>query len=558
MVRRVALAILALALVLRVAADYVPYTFLHADGTFYANVNRSLTQNVTFRQDDLTARSWYFDDLGWNRSLGQDWSNVALGVDGGLYPKHPVLMPLVAEPLFLALGSDGLLVFNVLALLLAAWLALALLDPTQQRPFVALAVAATCLSPVVVHYAYGYSNDVFSAVPLLAGMLALARGRPGLAGMALAGVIWARPAQALWVLAVAAPYVARCVRGAAWRDLGRLALGLGAVLAVPAGLQWAWFGSPFVTGYDRIVVREAGVMALDSARAAFDWPGWADVTRVLVYDEQSFVRGFPFLALVPLGWLAQAWRGKAGEAASSALVLGGTTLVYAAYAYPSSRFLIPLVAFQAAPLAELLEVLAEGGRRGWDLVARGWNGRARSGLAVGLVVLAALALGAGLRLAVPRADASLAEGVRVSTLDGRACDFWNLKWRRWECSHVDRGAPDMVGAPLAGECELSGGRWVRVPTAGPFGGKALEAASPVGASALEWEVASDPSARPRAAVQLRVTGLATTARVTVAPDAGASTLRAPLAAGRGPVRFEVPALAPEARSEAVCLRWRFL
>ncbi len=555
MVRRVALAILALALVLRVAADYVPYTFLHADGTFYANVNRSLTQNVTFRQDGLTARSWYFDDLGWNRSLGQDWSNVALGVDGGLYPKHPVLMPLVAEPFFLALGYDGLLVFNVLAVLLAAWLALLLLDPKQQRPFVALAVAATCLSPVVVHYAYGYSNDLFSALPLLAGMLALARGRPGLAGAALAGVIWARPAQALWVLVVAAPYVVHRARRTAWRDLGRLALGFGGVLAIPAGLQWAWFGSPFVSGYDRIVVREAGVTALDTARAAFDWPGWADVTRVLVSDEQSFLRGFPFLALVPLGWLAQAWRGRVGEAASSALVLGGTTLVYASYAYPSSRFLIPLLAFQAAPLAALLEVLAEGARRVWDFAIRRWSRRVRVGLAAALVGLAVLALGGGLRLAAPRADASLAEGVRVSTLDGRTCDFWNLKWRRWECSHLDRGAPDMVGAPLAGECELAGGRWVRVPTAGPFAGKVLEATPPVGATALEWEVAADPSDRPRAAVEFGVTGLATAARARVAPGAGPSTRRALLATGRAPVRFEVPALAPDARSEAICLRW---
>jgi hypothetical protein len=256
--------------------------------------------------------------------------------------------------------------------------------------------------------------------------------------------------------------------------------------------------------------------------------------------------------------LAQAWRGKAGEAASSALVLCGTTLLYASYAYPSSRFLIPLLAFQAAPLAELLEVLAEGGRRAWACAVGRWPRRARLGFAAGLAGLVVLALGVGLRLVVPRADATLAEGARVSTLDGRPCDFWNLKWRRWECSHVDRGAPDMVGVPLAGECELPGGRWVRVPTAGPFAGKALEVAPPAASSALEWEVMADPSSLPRAALEVRVTGLATAASAKVAPAAGASTRRALLESGRGPVRFEVPATAPESRSEAVCLRWRFL
>jgi|GEM_PF-2056479 len=561
--RSVALAIVALALILRVVPAYAPYTFLVEDGTFYANVNRSLTENGTFRQDATTARSWYFDDLGWNRDLPQDWSNVALGVDDRLYPKHPVLMPLAAEPFYAALGLDGLLLFNLGCVLLAAWFALGVLDPRGERPLVSAAVAATCLSPTLVRLAYGFSNDVFAAVPLIGGALALATGardgargwRPFVAGAALAGAVWARPVHGLAVLVIAAPWVVARLRERSWGGLGRLAAGFGAVLAIPGALQWAWYGSPFVTGYDRILVREHGVVALDTARAAFTWPGWGDWWRVVVTDESSFVRGFPLLALVPLGWVAQVARGRWGEALASGLVLGGASAIYAGYAWPSSRFLVPFLVFLAGPLAALLEIAARGVTVGREVLAR-WAPRGGRVAAWGLAGLGVLlAAGGVLRWIGPRGDAGELSRARVSTLDGRPCDFWNLKWQRWECSHLDRDLHDMVGVPQEGECDLPGSGWVRLPASGPFQGKALEVARPAGATALEWTIAADPAGRPKNAVPVTVAGLAPEARVRLVSSAAPEVRRAQLAAGAEAVRFAVTADPAVTARAGVCLRW---
>jgi hypothetical protein len=482
---------------------------------------------------------------------------VALGVDGALYPKHPVVMPLLAQPFYWLLGYDGLLVFNVLAVLVAAWLCLALLDPACTRPGVAVAVTLTCLSPVVTHFVYGYSNDLFAAAPVVGGAWALRRERAGLAGIAFALAIWARPVHALPAALVVAPWAWNRARDRAWAQLVRLAAGLAGVLAVPALLQWSWFGSPFVTGYDRILVRERGVQALDSARSAFAWPGWADLRRVALDGDLAFVRGLPVVALVPLGWIAQVAVGRRGEALTSALALGGAAFVFAAYAYPGSRFLVPWLPFVAAPLAALFEVAVQGARAGRERLARTLPLAARAVVWTMAALLGLAAAGYGLRGLAERPDASAIATARVAIRGERACDFWNLKWQRWECSHLDRDESDMVGAPRSGECALPGRGWVRVPTTGPFEGKVLEVEGPAGASALEWEVSPDPSARPASSVAFVISGLRVAVRLDVSPQAAVVRRRDDVAVGGEPVRFDVAADSTDGRRAALCLRWEW-
>lgn len=557
--RRAALVAALLALTPFVLHELQPYTFLFEDGTFYANVNRSLAERGTFRQDAYAPRSWYFDDLGWNRELGQDWSNVALGADETtLYPKHPVLLPLLAHPFFLAFGLDGLLLFNLLGLAACVVTLARLVDPGRRRPLAVAAVLATFASPVVLHWALAYSNDVFAGALVAGAVLAVRTDRALAAGLLAGGALWARPVHVLALAAGCGPDVWRWAR-ADRRRLARWAGGAALVLCAWASLNAAWFGSPFVTGYDRVVVRHGGLTMLESASAAFDVPLSRGLPAALFESSLGFVPGFPMLALAPLGWLALARRREWIPLTASAIALGGACLVYGAYRWPSARFLFPFLLFVIEPLSALLEeVAAFAGRSSDWLRARiraGWP-RAALGVATALVAAALLRGTLGL---MHHPEGGPATGARVTAeADTIPCDFWNLKWQRWECSHLDRDERDQVGAPAEGECPTEERGWVRLPAAGPWRDKAVHVPRGPGANALRWWAMPARGFEVPAEARLSVEG-----RDRGQPDG-------PFDAAGGPNLFALAADAPGVTfrvatggrsgppGAALCLRWEWL
>ena len=79
-------------------ARFTPDKWLNKDGSFYYLTLRTLVDRHTLAQDQTQPRSWYEQDLRWNRTLNADWSDVAVGREGHWYPKHAILMPLATVP----------------------------------------------------------------------------------------------------------------------------------------------------------------------------------------------------------------------------------------------------------------------------------------------------------------------------------------------------------------------------------------------------------------------------------------------------------------------------
>jgi hypothetical protein len=508
----VTLGVLSLALGAELVGRYQPYSFLHGDGTFYANIARSLARGGGYRQEAFTARSWYFEDLGWNHDLDQGWSNVALGSRGGLYPKHSVLFPTLAFPLYGLFGYDGLLLFTLGMVLLGAALTMRLLDRARTPPPVAAAVVlALYLSPEIRHHAYSVSNDFFAAAVFLLGVWLAARSRWAWAGLAWGLAVFAKPLHVALVLIVALPVAVSLARGRRWRALAAGAGGFSVPILLFMVMNACWFGGPFTTSYDRVVTRQAGEVVLASARAAFSVPWSEGLGRALLDGRVGFVPGFPALALVPLGWIALAARRRVVPLAQSVAALGLAAAVFGRYVYPSGRFLFPFLLFAALPLAALGEELMRlGGRAGvWWRARRAQAGggrrtvRWRAGIValVVAIVLGGVGIARGLVTRPPQCVGGVAvDRLAVRTEQGTPCDFFNLRHQRWECSHLDEGPGDMVGAAWGGECRLGarGGRegeWLRVPLRPRWRGKrvvwpepgryrvraALDPRSPVGA-----------------------------------------------------------------------------
>src|SRR5262245_33938737 len=84
-------------------AVYRPLTYLVGDGPYYAETAVSLLYD-----HDLDLRNQLPGGLVVH---GQQ---IALGTNGSWYPKHPILLPVLAVPFLQAFGLPGLLLFNLI------------------------------------------------------------------------------------------------------------------------------------------------------------------------------------------------------------------------------------------------------------------------------------------------------------------------------------------------------------------------------------------------------------------------------------------------------------
>jgi hypothetical protein len=571
--------------------EHEPYSFLWGDATFYANVNRSLAETGTFRQDEMTARSWYYDDLDWNRRLGQEWSNVALGADGeSLYPKHHVLLPVAAQPFYLLMGHNGLLFFNVLLMVLSAGLLMVLLQGVGLGGLGGFAVVLLAyLGPAALRDAYHYSNDQFAAFLFLSGYVTLLRipdppwndrkvllVAAVLGGAAWGALVWAKPVHGMLVVAAGVPLIWRWARSRNVPAFVTAGLGFFTILCVHGTVNWLWFGSPFETSYDRILVREGGVLMLDSARTAFNQDLFGGVHELLFGHRLAFIKGFPVLAFYPAGLLVMVLRRRWRTAALSLLVVSGVILVYGRYDYPSHRFLFPFLFFALAPVAFLANEGVDLARtlQAW-LRGGGARGLSRLGAAAGIAVLLLGLLG----LAWGRALEELPrprdlERLRVRIDDRIPCDFFNVKVQRWECSHRDRLPAQMVGAAHPGECAFPGGGqpgspeadaspWLRLPLGGTWQRKSVSVTAPKGAVGFRYQAIMDPeSSRAQKA----------TFGVTASPGATAqehhfgppgkpgveARARVSVREGDEVSVWVTEVEGPRAPVDALCLRWAWL
>jgi len=330
------------------AVRHRPLTFLVGDGPYYAATAVSILHD-----HDLDLRNQL------RGGLVVHGAQIALGADGAWYPKHPILMPLVALPFLAVLGMDGLLVFN-LAVLGSLAAAMALFARRHAPAAAAAAAVALLLVGTFLRgYVYNLSPDLFATLLFLLGALALGAGRIGRAGLLFGAAVAAK-----FLLVVLLPWVAlaTCARHGA-RCALRLALGVSPAFALLLALNASLFGSPWVTSYDRGVSVHAEGEQIITHRAQFDGAVLAGLEGQLFDRTHGLLPTAPAI-LLALPGLALLWRRDRGEAIVTIGIVLTLLFILAPYrgwsaSHYGNRFLMPALALLAPALALACEQLGE-------------------------------------------------------------------------------------------------------------------------------------------------------------------------------------------------------
>ncbi len=427
-----------------VARRYQPNSWLFADGAFYFATVRSIAEHGRLEQRSLHPDSWYAQDLGWNRNLTDDWSNVALGRDGGWYPKHPILLPLLAVGPYLLYGPIGTLVVNLLLNLAFVWLVFRLGCRLAHPAAAALVAMAVAAMPFVVEMSYTFSNDLLGAVLLLGSMACALGGSFAAAGVLAGFAVWSRVINVAFLPALALVIVDAGGRRALMRSVLFAAL----PLSLYAWLNHWLFGAPWITSYHRVIVREAGEMRTAAHTRLFNVPFFTGLSRIVTAADGAF-RSFPLLAPGLAGAMVLARR-RPLLASAVVLSIALPVVAYAKYDWYRPHFLYPSYGAAALGLAGALGLI--------------WRSRpvigpdAKRWLPVAVVM--ALATVPILRLARPD-GALLSSHLREARvfLDELPCDYFNIQNERWECSHFDPSGWAMTGLARQEPVNVRGIRW---------------------------------------------------------------------------------------------------
>lgn len=331
-------------------------TWIFRDGRFYVNVATTITEHLTLDQHAFAA-SWYSGTLGWNADLDPGWSNVALGRNGEYFPKHPWIHPLIASPVYFALGLPGTLAWNLLMFaLIGAGLyrfARAYASPGAS----AAAVATFVLGTAIVQSAYDFSVDVLMLACFAQGLAAVLAGRGVRAGLLVALCVVIKPTALMLMPALVLTLIERGDR----RALGRsLAAGTAALLSY-AGINAWMYGRPWWSGYNRTLVTRGGRPVIADHLDAFSVP-FAEGFARMWGGYYGLVHTFTVVALGAPGLLVLARR-RPLHAIGTTLGIVASLLVFARYEYEGHRFHWPALALAVPSIAISLELLGRVVRR---------------------------------------------------------------------------------------------------------------------------------------------------------------------------------------------------
>ena len=484
-----------LAVTLCIAVKYKPHSFLVRDASFYATTTRGLVTSFSLDQRRLQPESWYTGSHPGYKNLDLSWSNISVGIDGTLYPKHSIVMPLFAAPFYAAFGAAGLLVFNALCviIMLSAAYVLAVRFAPPVAAIVAVMLCALC--PAVQEHTYHFSFDMFTAALVALGAAALLRPRPIVAGLLLGTAIWARPQLALLVFPLAV--------GGLWRRAGRRELlAFAASLAVPVGVA-AWlntlmFGAPWITSYERVLTVVDRTPGLKSHCDLWTLSTKDGLERLFMSRDHGLLFRSP-ASLVGVVGLASLWRRSRPLALALALSVAGFVLFFLRYKYTTARFFFPWQALLCLPLALFLTDLCPGPARGLRIVRELLRKRSGSKLlvwgVVGAVGAALLAI-----FIISRTATSdryvLADHIAEAKVfrNDLACDYFNMRYHRWECSQVEDDPWEWTGLALgADECVFDDEKkqllWLHPPSGGATKRILFEGVPPRGVLKLRYGLA---------------------------------------------------------------------
>jgi hypothetical protein len=270
-------------------------------------------------------------------------------------------MPLVSLPFVALLGPPGALGFNVIQLTALLVIIYCLAARWASTWIAAGSVILTGIGSVMPHYVWNYSPDIFATVLLTGALVALpassdeiSPSRHLLAGLLL-GLSWVSK----FPLVLFLPLAIVCCTPPYTRSVPWLLLGAALPLVLLAVLNAHLFGSPLVTSYDRIARLEGGRLVPFSQREDFGlsivlgmWGQITDPRHGLLFTSPVTIPSLVGLAIL--------WRRSSRYAAGLGLSLLGLFLFFSSYrlwdqSYYGNRFLIPIIALAAIPLASLLQ-----------------------------------------------------------------------------------------------------------------------------------------------------------------------------------------------------------
>lgn len=329
------------------ALSYSPAMYYEGDCPYYISTTLSIRHDL-----DIDLRNQL------RGGLEVHGKQIALGRGGEWYPKHPLLMPVLALPFYVLFGMPG---FALLGVLVAGMFATALyfLARLFARPLPAAAAAVLMIAGTFLRrYDYNLAPDLLSALVAACGLLAALRGRDAAGGILLGTAVLAKPTN-LFLLAFAWAYAWVC---GGRRGLGRSMKGSAGPLALLMLLNLAQFGSPFTSSYDRNVLSRDGELAMVSHRGQFDQNPVLGLAGELLDREHGLLPTSPALFLALPGF-ALMYRRHRREAILIMLLGEFYLLLFASYRYWSTtaygnRFLILLLVLAAPPTALALEWIA--------------------------------------------------------------------------------------------------------------------------------------------------------------------------------------------------------
>jgi hypothetical protein len=346
-----------------VAALYVPSTWIQRDGRFYVNISTTLLERGSLEQP--FARSWYSGTLGWNRELDVGWSNIALGARGEFYPKHTWILPLLALPLFAALGLLGTLVWSALVYGAAGMGAYRFARAFASPAPSALAALALLWLTGARETMYDHQVDPLILAMGLFAMACAVETRGFAAGLLLGTVVLMRPTALMLLPPVGAVLLASPrLRGRAplaWRALARALAGGAAMLALGAVVNTAMFGRPWLTGYNRILAVVHGVPQIVDNAGSFAHPLGAGLRRTWSGGYGLRQRAAVFALALP-GLLVLCAR-RPVYAFSAIGLSAASALVFAKYVFEGDRFHWLALGFLVPALAVTLDVASGFGAR---------------------------------------------------------------------------------------------------------------------------------------------------------------------------------------------------
>jgi hypothetical protein len=262
----------------------------------------------------------YDHDLSMQNNIGNEnplCGQLAWG-RGRFRPKHPIIVPILSLPFYALFESQGLLQFNVIDTMILIILLFKLnrLFFNELISFFVAMIYAT--GTLFLNYVYNYSPDILSTVMVIGAIYFVFRERYYLSAVLLGLSIFAKVSNIV-PAGILIAYVFIMI----FKKDGSVSRGKGQLIADKVTTMiifllvflvaltpllytnFRFFGSPFLTGYQRTAERGRGpgeLQIFDHA-AKFDQPFLQGAYRLLFLGKWGIIPTNPVLILGLLGVL---------------------------------------------------------------------------------------------------------------------------------------------------------------------------------------------------------------------------------------------------------------